>query len=262
MAEDITEMHPEFEGISDMEDQFERIFSKWPKSIGRDKSKEERKAKNYVSSTLAYDEIQFRPFMKLLRQLKDHGAMQNSGGKFVDVGAGIGRAVFAAALAHDWDCCVGIEVLQGLHAVSTEALSVWVEAVATEPPETRVRKEQRRRALAGVSACPELPESKQHMEIEFILGSAIVLPWDDADLVFINSICFDEDLMRQLASQAFKLKDTAIVVTMTRVLPCDRFEVIDEMKIQQDWGHATVYVHACVNQDESEDNDASLDPRS
>eukprot|EP00617_Octactis_speculum_P005537 CAMPEP_0185778832 /NCGR_PEP_ID=MMETSP1174-20130828/93804_1 /TAXON_ID=35687 /ORGANISM="Dictyocha speculum, Strain CCMP1381" /LENGTH=49 /DNA_ID= /DNA_START= /DNA_END= /DNA_ORIENTATION= len=49
MAEDITEMHPEFEGISDMEDQFERIFSKWPKSIGRDKSKEERKAKNYVS---------------------------------------------------------------------------------------------------------------------------------------------------------------------------------------------------------------------
>jgi hypothetical protein len=36
----------------------------------------------------------------------------------VDIGTGAGRAVFAAALLHDFDKCMGIEILEGLHKAS------------------------------------------------------------------------------------------------------------------------------------------------
>ena len=41
-----------------------------------------------------------------------------------DLGSGSGRGVFAAALLHDFDRCVGVEVLEGLHAASLAVLKV------------------------------------------------------------------------------------------------------------------------------------------
>ena len=43
---------------------------------------------------------------------------------FYDVGSGSGRGVFAAAFLHDFDKCVGIEILDGLHVVPLRAVRV------------------------------------------------------------------------------------------------------------------------------------------
>lgn len=66
---------------------------------------------------MVYGEIEFLPFAKILHKLKGYGGLQKPGGVFVDVGCGSGRPVFAAALYHDFDRCIGIEILEGLHQV-------------------------------------------------------------------------------------------------------------------------------------------------
>ena len=43
----------------------------------------------------------------------------------MDVGCGSGKAVFAAALTHDFDLCVGIEILANLHEIAVKVLGVW-----------------------------------------------------------------------------------------------------------------------------------------
>jgi ubiquinone/menaquinone biosynthesis C-methylase UbiE len=48
----------------------------------------------------------------------EHGLKKGFGGKFVDVGCGTGRPVFAACLLHDFDSCVGIEILTDLYKLA------------------------------------------------------------------------------------------------------------------------------------------------
>lgn len=56
------------------------------------------------------------------------------------------------------------------------------------------------------------------------------------DVVFANSTCFDDDLMRKLALGVAALKEGAIVVTTTDPVPSSAFEVLEEVQ------HATVGV--------------------
>jgi len=59
-------------------------------------------------------------------------------------------------------------------------------------------------------------------EVEFILGDALdmsVCDWSDATVVFANSTCFDDNLMRRLASAATALKKGTIFITLTKRLP-------------------------------------------
>jgi tRNA G46 methylase TrmB len=53
-------------------------------------------------------------------KLKTLYGFREVGGKFVDIGSGSGKAVFAAALLHKFDDCVGIEILEGLHNLAEE----------------------------------------------------------------------------------------------------------------------------------------------
>lgn len=75
----------------------------------------------------------------------------------------------AAALLHDWDHVVGIEILEGLHAASLELLERWNAEVK-----------------------PHLPPAAQKTEIEFICDDVTKRDWSDADMWFANSTCFDE----------------------------------------------------------------------
>lgn len=59
-------------------------------------------------------------------------------------------------------------------------------------------------------------------EVEFFLGDALdmnVCDWSDATVVFANSTCFDDALMRRLASAATALKKGTIFITLTKRLP-------------------------------------------
>jgi hypothetical protein len=57
---------------------------------------------------------------------------------------------------------------------------------------------------------------KKFIQITFTNGDATALSWSDADVVFINSTCFEESLLEKLASQASDLKPGTFVFTATR----------------------------------------------
>jgi SAM-dependent methyltransferase len=208
---------------------FARLFLDYPHTVARDVSRQERKANEYVSLSLVYGEIAFDPFRAVLDQLKrTHLALTTPGGIFLDIGSGSGKAVFAAALAHDFDACYGIEILDGLCEISQKVLHDW---------ERNIKKQY------------ALPYQKRRTRIHFTLGDALEEDWPtapSADLVFMNSTCFSASLLRELTRKlASYCKSGAMVITATHALPdTQSFEELRSLTVEQEaWGNATWYLH-------------------
>uniref|UniRef100_A0A7S1U404 Histone-lysine N-methyltransferase, H3 lysine-79 specific n=1 Tax=Phaeomonas parva TaxID=124430 RepID=A0A7S1U404_9STRA len=199
---------------------YDRLVEPFPEGLGKETSRAERQVQNLNSSTLVYGEITFDPFAEQLLKLQDFGGLAQQGGNFYDIGCGTGKPVFAAALLHRFDKCVGIEILSGLYGISMHIMDIW---------NTQVQ--------------PALPRTNQETEIGFIHGDATVLDWRDGDVVFMNSTCFGDELMETLAAQAEGLKPGAFVITTTRKLPSEEFELLHVSKMVETWGTATVFIH-------------------
>eukprot|EP01041_Mallomonas_annulata_P007713 gene7713-15783_t len=194
---------------------FQVLYEDFPITYGKAVSRKEREDNEYTSATLVYGEINFNPFAMVFQKLYRYG-LSADGGKFVDIGCGTGKPVFAAALLHDFDYCVGIEILEGLHGVCRKVLSQW-------------RKNIRHRCS----------RTKFDMNISFIHGDAIHINWSDADVVFVNSTCFDETLMIKLAICAKTLRKGSFFISTTRRLPSPEFEILDMSRMPETWGVAT-----------------------
>ena len=83
--------------------------------------------------------------------------------------------------------------------------------------------------------------------------------WSDGDVLFANSTCFDDALMKKVAGQAVTLKKGAVFITFTKRLPSHHFEVLEHQMYQMSWGGATVYIQQKMTDPEVyvEDDDAS-----
>ena len=73
----------------------------------------------------------------------------------------------------------------------------------------------------------------------YIQGSVLDLNWLDGDVIFANSTCFDDELMRIMARIAEGLKPGAIFVTFTKGLNSPAFEVLERKRYKMSWGPAT-----------------------
>jgi len=198
---------------------FDLIYKEYPTSFAKMTSRQEREGQGHTDASLVYGEISFGPFSLQIQALREnHGILTTPGGIFVDVGCGSGKPVIAAALLHDFDVCMGIEILHGLHSLCLQVKNHW-EQMKTK-----------------------LSQKKQNMEIRFMNGDATVIDWSDADVVFMNSTCFDDTLMRALAGKCEELKPGSIVITTTRRLPSSLFEILEQNKMNESWGEATVFI--------------------
>ncbi|CAN0412747.1 unnamed protein product [Ectocarpus sp. 12 AP-2014] len=153
-------------------------------------------------------------FSDILEKVQDsYGGLPEKDGVFYDLGCGTGKPVFAAAAVHPWHRCIGMEILGDLHGICLKALERW---------EGGLRHKVTVGETKGGTA-----------EIEFVCGDFTVLDWSDGDVVFANSTCFGDDLMKELAQGAAALKEGAIVVTMTDPVPSPAFEVLEETVMNQ-----------------------------
>lgn len=158
-------------------------------------SRLERQTHSFTSTTLAYSEVLHDSFFRIFTKLNRLGFADGNEGKFVDIGAGIGKAVFAAALSHDFSKVVGIEILSGLHAASLKVLESW-----------NVAKK-------------DLPQKKQDMAIELLLGDALTINWsDETDVAFINATCFTSKMIAILSSEACRLRPGSMVIITSHKL--------------------------------------------
>ena len=244
-------------------------------------SRHERTARGLLGDTsLTYSEVSLQPLLACLREARagcgslGPAAPGGAAGCLVDAGSGAGRAVIAAALAQDFECCRGIEILEGLHMIATEAARRY-DALARGGDFARhaaLLRALRACASAGDAGALELlallPEAPPPpATVYFSLGSFLEpalpragraapglpaepadAPWPlAADVLFANSTCFPEvPMLRRIALLMGEFaREGAVAVTLTRPLnhlhPC--LEPLAATRVPLAWGEATLYLH-------------------
>ena len=98
------------------------IFAEMPTDVAAQISRNERIILGVSRASLTYGEVQFSTLATIFFS---KFAKLQPGGKFYDLGSGTGRAVIAAALLHDFDICVGIEVTNRLLNDSSTQLLIY-----------------------------------------------------------------------------------------------------------------------------------------
>lgn len=189
---------------------YERVFSGvdgfglsygWQKGIG------ER------DRNLTYGEIDFDGFLNILCDIPKIDQRK----VFYDLGSGVGKAVMAAALLGNFRKAVGIEILSPLH-FQTATIS-------------RALKEDK-----------YFQNNKNNLpEISFLQKDFLKHDYQEADLVFINSTCFSQELMYALSESLQTIPSGGIVLTVSQSLPS--MDVFKIKKYAFSWGGGTVFFH-------------------
>jgi SAM-dependent methyltransferase len=187
--------------------------------VGKALSKSERDTQDLnENKSLIYGEVDYSSFYKVLRKINPA-----PGSTFYDLGSGTGKAVMAARFAQDFGRCVGIEILETLHGQAKKIVD-------------RFNKKFRRYLAMSMS-----------QQVSVHHGSLLEVDWSDGDVVFANSTCFDDSLIDDLSKLAEGLKPGAIVITFTKGLTSNKFEVLERKRYRMSWGPATVYIHRRLN---------------
>lgn len=201
-----------------------QLYQDTNETTGKQTSRKERTSHGFIDTGLVYGEVEFGPFAEILIGVRKYGVLlphndQSPLPKFVDIGCGIGKAVFTAALVHEWRECHGIEILKGLYDICEDIQGKWVKEIHDQ-----------------------LPEERQGTEIVFSRGDATALSWADADVAFANSTCFPPELMSLLASKANLMKDGSIFITTTKELPSEKYFLLEAATIFQSFGNGQVFI--------------------
>ena len=216
---------------------FDSIMGPYTIALAKAASKKEREELNLKrNATLTYGEIDYTTFAVTIEKIinmygkPDVGAsgplgiLQSNGGLFYDLGAGTGKPVIAAATLHPFDFCTGIELLEGLHTLSMEAVFSY---------------NSKGRAVGLDTQCQMIKGDFRDFNVK---------DWTDGDIVFANSTCYDDGIMDSIANLGRKLKRGAFVVTISRRLPSIEFEVIENELHKMSWGDATIFIHQKVTE--------------
>jgi Histone methylation protein DOT1 len=113
----------------------------FPTDLGKSLSRRERDEQCFKQPTLVYGEVTYDTLAIVFDKIKNKygkpyngdsgpdGFLQRPGGKFVDLGSGTGKPVFAAAVLHNFELCVGIELLESLYKVSLDLVIAYDKKV-------------------------------------------------------------------------------------------------------------------------------------
>eukprot|EP01038_Epipyxis_sp_PR26KG_P005703 gene5703-7871_t len=205
---------------------YHELFHPYPFDMIRAMSNLERVKLGFDSTTLCYGEVNANSYVELITSLETYGIVFNKNGYFVDIGSGIGNVVIATALLNQFTSCIGVEILPCLHDLSLKILHEFnhLKRMMNDEPDS----------------------SSEVLPIQFILGDATFLDWsDNVQLVFVNATCFDKCMMGRIYSTAKKLKEGAVIITLTfRLLDEEGlFNQLTTKYLSVNWGYVTAYVY-------------------
>lgn len=205
-----------------------RIFTDYPTArVAQQLSRGERSLYHFTAPSLAYTELELSSFHGLFTKLHRLGWQDSNEGRFVDIGAGVGKSLFAACLFHEhWKQCVGIEILTSLHQASLRIKDTW-----------NVVKS-------------ELSQAQQDIDVQFLLGDALTMGWAEpqpagGSVVLINSTAFTEPMMAALSREACRLRSGAFVITTSqRLVGVDRFfDLVASDGMRNSAGPITAFIY-------------------
>lgn len=167
----------------------------------------------YRTRAHVYGEVLLDSFIQILSVVKP-----KEGEVFYDLGSGTGRPLILASLFFPFRKLYGVEILKELCDESKKVL-------------VRYEELKLRWNIATV----------QH--IEFIRADFLTYDFFDADVVFINSTCFYEELFTQLELKCHRLKKGARVITLTHPFQSPFFTLLKQEVYKMSWGDVLVYFY-------------------
>lgn len=157
-----------------------------------------------------YGEIEFVPFLALLSLT--HPTEETV---FYDLGSGLGKAIVACALAFPVKECIGIELIGELHNSA----------------------EQIRQKLASIEGYAPIAQ-----KIHYIAGDFLHVDLNKATLIFINSTTILNPTWEQLVAKLNLLPNLNTVISTSKPLFSEHFELSKSTKIQMSWGVVAVFI--------------------
>ena len=214
------------EVFSNEEKMFDTLISTYDTEGAKKMSFEERQRKGQLSTrSLIYGEIRYGPFAEAMNKIKrKYGGLSSRGGTFVDLGSGTGKALFAAALCHDFTTCTGIEIVDTLYRVSLSMKRDWDRTIAPTF----------KRSIDG----SPVSDTKIHL----LRGDATTYDLSKTDVVFMCSTVFDFDLMAKFARSAGNMRTGTFMITISKDLPCANWKVLERVTRVVSWGGATMII--------------------
>lgn len=210
-------------------------------------SREERRAQSLSGSSLVYGEVSFE-FMTWLwwqephvQQIVQQAAQGNRPITFVDLGAGTGKPSIATALLSSTQEIVGIELLNDLYSqavVMVDRYQRLAQPIVLNDVEIESASEE----------VQQLISAKQSQQLDMHHGSILNLTehWQHADVILINSTCFDAKLMQAISARCSDLKDGTLIVTFTKSMTAPHLQLVASHQFKQSWGSASIYIHQKV----------------
>jgi hypothetical protein len=221
-----TEVHNCVAGENWRKELFHTVYSEISLQLAKNVSIEEREQmerNGYVCDwSLLYGEIEFSALETAFVIIRERGGglKGEEGSTFVDLGSGSGKAVVAAALLHNFNNCVGLEILKNLHDLAMSASMKWEQLKLSSP------------AL-----------SKMTSNLHFIHGDMLEYDLSNAHVVLANSTGYDENLMSKLSKCTEKMEPGSFFISFSQCLPSPAFKVIGSARCKQSWGIATLFIH-------------------
>lgn len=193
-----------------------KIFTKlYEKIDGRSLSLKGREDQSLSSKSFVYGEVVPESFYQVIADLHPQ-----PGEVFYDLGSGTGKAVILAHLLFDFKRVTGIELLDSLHNAAADVVE-------------RYEKEFR----------PELKKYVDNRECKVIHGDILQADFRDADIIFMNSTCFQDDLMQAIEPKLEVIHANAHVISLSKPLKSNYFYQYKHKLYEFSWGQATAFYH-------------------
>lgn len=201
---------------------YNEIAAYHPCSVGKDLSKSHReKSLEMGVKWLTYGEMLFQTMALSIESIRDRYGGLTEGGVFYDLGSGTGKGCLGAALLHPFDQVFGVEILEKLYTSSLDLVNTYNRIM----PEKQVE-------YPGLF--PKIPP------IEIIHADLFSIDFYNADVLYIASTCFTEEMMETLAN--LPVKQGAFAITTTKNLNTDSWEILETERREMSWAPATVFI--------------------
>jgi SAM-dependent methyltransferase len=197
-------------------DRTKRIFKElFEKVDGRALSLKTREEQELKSKSFVYGEVVPESFYELISDLDPQ-----PGQIFYDLGSGTGKAVILAALLWEFKKCIGIELLDSLYNASKEVKDTF---------EATIR--------------PKFKQALGDREVTMIHGDILQANISDADIIFMNSTCFQDDLMAALEQKLEEVRPNAQIISLSKPLRSPAYYQYKHKMYDFSWGQATAFYH-------------------
>lgn len=184
---------------------YEQIIASLDSNVVKLASREEReKDEKLEKKSLTYSEVDIDTLNSLLSMVKKEedgiGPLYKDNGIFLDLGSGVGKACFAAALLHPFAKVVGIETMQCLNEFATATNAKYQEL--------------------------EIPETIKKTEVQLIKGNFVddfaaeLQPMAPQVTVCLAvATCYGDEEMKAIRSVAEQMPEYSVFITFTQMLP-------------------------------------------